>query len=70
MKAIIDDTVQTSLFEKIRIKNSYQGKEAEDRNRLFLLQQSDIALRVPVKAIASFHGVTRQSLRRIRRQIR
>ncbi|HWZ02074.1 MAG TPA: Crp/Fnr family transcriptional regulator [Mucilaginibacter sp.] len=70
LKAIIDEAMQSGLLEKIRVRNSYLGQEAETQYKLFIKQQPDIALRVPVKDIASFLGITPQSLSRIRKQIR
>jgi CRP-like cAMP-binding protein len=54
-------------MEKVRLRNSYLGQEADYQYRLFVAQQPDIALRVAVKDIASFLGITPQSLSRIRK---
>jgi len=70
LKNIIDEAMQSGLLEKIKVRNSYLGEEAENQYKLFLKQQPDIALRVQVKDIASFLGITPQSLSRIRKQIR
>jgi CRP-like cAMP-binding protein len=67
MKDIIDKAIQQGLLEKVRLRNSYLGQEAADQYKLFVAQQPDIALRVPVKDIASFLGITPQSLSRIRK---
>jgi CRP-like cAMP-binding protein len=67
MKDIIDKAIQQGLLEKVRLRNSYLGQEAADQYKLFVTQQPDIALRVPVKDIASFLGITPQSLSRIRK---
>ncbi len=67
MKGIVDQAIQQGLMEKVRLRNSYLGQEADHQYRLFVAQQPDIALRVAVKDIASFLGITPQSLSRIRR---
>ena len=67
MKDIIDQAIQQGLMEKVRLRNSYLGQVADHQYRLFLAQQPDIALRVAVKDIASFLGITPQSLSRIRK---
>ena len=67
MKDIIDKAIQQGLLEKVRLRNSYLGQEAADQYKLFVAQQPDIALRVSVKDIASFLGITPQSLSRIRK---
>jgi CRP-like cAMP-binding protein len=67
MKGIVDQAIQQGLMEKVRLRNSYLGQEADHQYRLFVAQQPEIALRVAVKDIASFLGITPQSLSRIRR---
>jgi CRP-like cAMP-binding protein len=68
MKDIIDMAIQQGLLEKVRLRNSYLGQEAADQYKTFVAQRPDIALRVSVKDIASFLGITPQSLSRIRKQ--
>ncbi|HXB06052.1 MAG TPA: Crp/Fnr family transcriptional regulator [Puia sp.] len=67
MKDIIDKAMQQGLMEKVRLRNSYLGQEAGDQYKLFVAQWPDITLRVSVKDIASFLGITPQSLSRIRK---
>lgn len=69
MKEIIDKINQQHLIEKVRVRNSYLGEDAENQYKLFIMQQPDIALRVPLKDIASYLGITPQSLSRIRKNI-
>lgn len=69
MKGIIDKINQQHLIEKVRVRNSYLGEDAENQYKLFIMQQPDIALRVPLKDIASYLGITPQSLSRIRKNI-
>lgn len=70
MKAVIDQLNQQRLLEKIHTRNTYIGEDAATQYKLFVLHQPDIALRVPVKDIASYLGITPQSLSRIRKQMR
>jgi CRP-like cAMP-binding protein len=70
MKEIIEKINQQHLIEKVRVRNSYLGEDAENQYKLFIMQQPDIALRVPLKEIAGYLGITPQSLSRIRKNIR
>jgi CRP-like cAMP-binding protein len=70
MKEIIDQLNQLRLIEKINIRNTFLGEDAENKYRLFVVQNPDIALRVSLKDIASYLGITPQSLSRIRKNIR
>ncbi len=69
LKTRIDEIIQQSLLDKIDIRNSYLGLDATTRYKNFLVRQSDIALRVSLGDIASYLGITPQSLSRIRRNI-
>lgn len=64
---LIESISQQTLINKIRVRNSYQGEEASVRYEKFLQLQPEIALRVSLTDIASYLGVTPQSLSRIRR---
>jgi CRP-like cAMP-binding protein len=70
LKELITGITTQSLLEKIQIKNTYQGEDASTRYRNFLLRQPDIALRVSLADIASYLGITQQSLSRIRKNMR
>jgi CRP-like cAMP-binding protein len=69
MKEVIDQQNHLRLIEKINIRNTYLGEDAENQYKLFIMQNPDIALRVPLKDIASYLGITPQSLSRIRKKI-
>jgi CRP-like cAMP-binding protein len=69
LKEIIDQQNQLRLIEKINIRNTYLGEDAENQYKLFIMQNPDIALRVPLKDIASYLGITPQSLSRIRKHL-
>ena len=69
LKTRIDEIIQRSLLDKIDLRNSYLGQDATTRYKNFLVRQPDIALRVSLGDIASYLGVTQQSLSRIRKNI-
>lgn len=66
-KELITGISQQSLLDKIQLKNSYIGEDASSRYHKFLTSQSDIALRVALSDVASYLGITQQSLSRIRK---
>lgn len=67
LKTAIDQSTQKALLEKINIRNAYLGHDSSERYRLFLERQPEIATRVQQGDIASYLGITPQSLSRIRR---
>jgi CRP-like cAMP-binding protein len=69
LKELITQIQQQALLDKIRIRNSYLGQDSTMQYKLFLIQQPDIATRVPLSDIASYLGVTPQSLSRIRKNM-
>ena len=69
VKVMIDETIQATLLEKINIRNRYLGLDSAMKYRLFLTTQSDIALKISLSDIASYLGITPQSLSRIRKNI-
>lgn len=70
LKELITGITTQSLLDKIQVRNSYLGEDASTRYRNFLLRQPDIALRVSLSDIASYLGITQQSLSRIRKTMR
>lgn len=70
LKELITGITTQALLDKIEMRNSYLGEDASLRYRNFLLRQPDIALRVSLSDIASYLGITQQSLSRIRKNIR
>ena len=70
MKELIDQVIQQRLIDKIETRNLYLGCDAATRYRLFIMREPDVALRVSLNDIASYLGITPQSLSRIRRYIR
>lgn len=67
LKAAIDQRIQQALLEKINTRNAYLGLDSTARYQLFLEKQPDVARRVQLGDIASYLGITPQSLSRIRR---
>ena len=70
LKELIDSITHQTLIEKIATRNAYMGEDATTRYLKFIQRQPDIALRVPLSDVASYLGITQQSLSRIRRNIR
>jgi len=70
LKELINGITTQFLLEKIQVRNAYLGEDAGTRYRNFLLRQPEIALRVSLGDIASYLGITQQSLSRIRKNIR
>lgn len=70
LKELINSITTQFLLEKIQIRNAYLGEDAALRYKNFLIRQPEIALRVSLTDIASYLGVTQQSLSRIRKNMR
>jgi CRP-like cAMP-binding protein len=66
---LLDNITKQALLNKIALRNSYIGEDATARYQKFIVQQSGIALRVSQTDIASYLGITKQSLSRIRKNI-
>jgi CRP-like cAMP-binding protein len=67
IRELITGIQQQALLDKLQLRNAFLGEDAAARYKLFLMRQADIALRVPLSDVASYLGVTQQSLSRIRR---
>jgi len=67
---IVDRINQNRLLEKVKLKNAYSGLDATERYQQFLKLQADVAYQVPLNHIATYLGVTPQSLSRIRKMVR
>jgi CRP-like cAMP-binding protein len=68
-KTLVESITQQALLDKIQIRNSLMGEEATTRYHKFIANQPDIMLRVPLSDVASYLGITQQSLSRIRRNM-
>jgi CRP-like cAMP-binding protein len=69
LKTIMDEIIQKALLDKIQIRNAYLGEDSTTRYKTFIMRQPEIALRVPLNDVASYLGITPQSLSRIRKNI-
>lgn len=69
LEPFICHLLQQGLLEKINTRNEYMGLDATERYARFLLKEPDLVRQVPLQAIASFLGITQQSLSRIRKSI-
>lgn len=58
---------QHQLAEKLDLHRAYLGQDAAARYETFLARQPEVAGRVPQQMVASYLGVTPQSLSRLRR---
>jgi len=70
LERLIDQITQQALLDKIKIRNTYLGYDSATRYKLFLMQQADVALKVSLSDVASYLGITQQSLSRIRRGLK
>lgn len=70
LKELIVQITRQALLDKIRTRNAYLGMDATARYRQFLQAQPDIAAQASQNDIASYLGMTPQSLSRIRSGIR
>ena len=68
-KNLLDNITKQALLDKIELRNAYIGEDAKTRYQKFIVRQSSIALRVSQTDIASYLGITKQSLSRIRKNI-
>lgn len=70
LQGLIDQIIQQGLIDKINIRNAYLGQDSTTRYQLFMMRQAEVALRVSLTDVASYLGITPQSLSRIRKNIR
>jgi hypothetical protein len=59
--------VRHELAEKLAMQRAYLGQDAAARYRTLLARQPEVARRVPQRMLASYLGITPQSLSRLRR---
>ncbi|URM35713.1 Crp/Fnr family transcriptional regulator [Flavobacterium anhuiense] len=64
---LIDQIIQRAVLDKVELRNSYLGLDSTARYQLFLKQQPQVAKLVSLSSIASYLGITQQSLSRIRK---
>ena len=64
---IFEHVQRHELVEKVRLRSQYQGYNARARYLAFLQWQPEVARQVPLALIASYLGITPQSLSRLRK---
>lgn len=69
LQELITQITHQGLLDKINTRNAYVGLDATEQYKLFLSQQPDVATRVSVSDMASYLGITPQSLSRIRKNL-
>jgi CRP-like cAMP-binding protein len=67
---LIQEITQRTLLDKIQARNALMGQDATARYLQFITQNPDLILRIPLSDVASYLGITQQSLSRIRREIK
>lgn len=67
LSGLFTQLIQRTLLKKIQIRQTYLGQDAATNYELFLTQQPGVARRVPQHMIASYLGITPQSLSRLRK---
>ena len=70
LKSVIDQIAHLTMVEMINTKNIYLSTKSSERYEKLLKHQPGLVLHVPLIDIASYLGITAQSLSRIRRSVR
>lgn len=66
-KTMLDTIFQNALLNKVELRNFYLGADATSRYQKFIERQPEIASRVSQTDIASYLGIAKQSLSRIKK---
>lgn len=66
---IFNNLVQKTLVQKIKTQQTLRNSDAKEKYKNFLHDNGDIVNQVPLQLIASYLGITPQSLSRIRRKL-
>ncbi|WP_324671476.1 Crp/Fnr family transcriptional regulator [Hymenobacter sp. GOD-10R] len=69
LSELLGQLIQQELLGKLHLHRTFMGHDAARRYQLFLLHQPEVARCVPQHLIASYLGITPQSLSRLRKQI-
>ena len=69
LKPLIDSITNQALLDKIALRNAYLGQDSSARYKTFMELQPEVALRVALSDVASYLGITPQSLSRIRKKL-
>ena len=67
LRALFGQLTRRQLAEKLALQRAYLGQDAATRYATFWARQPAVAGRVPQRMVASYLGITPQSLSRLRR---
>lgn len=67
LPGLLAQLTRQELLDKLHLQRAYWGQDAAGRYQFFLQHQSEVARRVPQRMIASYLGITPQSLSRLRK---
>ncbi|NML65548.1 Crp/Fnr family transcriptional regulator [Hymenobacter sp. RP-2-7] len=67
LPALLQRLIQHELLAKLTLQRAYLGQDAAARYRTLLARQPEVARQVPQRMLASYLGITPQSLSRLRR---
>lgn len=67
LPGVLAQVIQQTLLEKLHTQRAYLGQDAATRYHTFLQRQPEVARRVPQRMVASYLGITPQSLSRLRK---
>jgi len=70
LKIMMNEISNLSMVKMVNLKSTYLNGNSSKRYSLFLKQEPEIALKIALTDIASYLGITPQSLSRIRKNIR
>jgi len=70
LKEVITQITHQGLIDKMALRNSYLGHDSTSRYKMFMDKQPLVASQVQLSDVASYLGITPQSLSRIRKNIR
>lgn len=67
LPGLLTQLIRQELLAKLHLQRAYLGQDAEARYQFFLQHQPEVARCVPQHMIASYLGITPQSLSRLRK---
>ncbi|GAA4501528.1 hypothetical protein GCM10023172_23520 [Hymenobacter ginsengisoli] len=70
LQGLLMQLIQQCLLDKIAMRRAYLGQDSAMRYQQFLLRQPEVARRVSLTDVASYLGITLQSLSRLRKNLR
>ncbi len=67
LPGLVAQLIQQELLDKLHTQRAYAGLDAQARYQVLLHHQPEVAQRVPQHMLASYLGITPQSLSRLRK---